>query len=406
MTINSDGLLGDLIDRRGFLALSAIVLAGCSSSSDGAAAPAPQPATAADGTPIRDVIVIGAGPAGMTTAYRLGQAAVDYQVLEAAPVHGGRIRHNLDFTDFPIPLGAEWVHVEAEILDEIVNDDDVEVATELRGYVPSDELAYFDGDQVLYLPNDEIFDVDLKFVGSSWLDFFETYVLPSIRDRIVFDTPVTAIDYSGEVVRVTDAGGALHLANHVVVTVPLKMLQLGSIDFTPPLPADRQEAIDEAVVWSGLKAFIEFDEAFYPATVAFEDSLSGAGQRLYYDAAYGQDSDANILGLFSVGAQAEAYGALSDDDLRDRMLAELDEVFDGAASRSYVRHIVQNWNEQPYARAAYLEDEAPSRISRALARAIDGRLHFAGDAYTRFDDWSSVHTAARSAADAVDEIIG
>ncbi|MEM9653466.1 MAG: FAD-dependent oxidoreductase [Actinomycetota bacterium] len=404
------------IDRRSFLALGAIVLAGCASRTPGTSGAATNEqadtSTGAAGQDaplaedrVRDVIVVGAGPAGMTAAYRLRRMGVDVEVLEAGRSHGGRIKHDLEFTEFPIPLGAEWVHVDGQILDEIVDDEAVDVGTELRGYAPDAEVAIVDGTSVSYLPNTLIFDGDLKFVGSSWLDFFNTYVVPEIADRLVYETQVTAIDYGDEIVRVTDATGTVRQANKVLVTVPLKLLQRRDIDFQPPFTDERIDTIDGATVWSGLKAFFEFEDAFYPATIALEDSDTPDGQRIFYDAAYGQNSDVNVLGLFSVGAQAERYQALSHDELAADVLDELDRAFDGAAGRSYVRHIVQNWNDEPFAGAAYLADGAAGATTRLLAQSIDDRLYFAGDAYTSFDDWSSVHAAARSAADAVAEIM-
>ena len=360
-----------------------------------------------DGSFDGSVIVIGAGPAGMTAAYRLRRAGVDVRVLEAGPTHGGRIRHDLTFADFPISLGGEWVHVDGSVLAEIVDDASVEVSTELVPYTSSDEVAYVSGADVFIEPIvPDLFDIDTKFRGSSWLDFFNTYVVPDIADAIRYDTQVVAIDHSGDRATVTDSTGTTHTADHVIVAVPLRILQRRDITFSPPLEADRVETIDDAVVWSGLKAFFVFDERFYPAAIGFDDSETPAGQRLLYDAAHGQDTDLNVLGLFSVGAQAEAYQAMSDEELVRDVLGELDAASDGAASRSYVRHLVQNWNEEPFAGAAYLEDEAPPRISRRLAEPLGDIVSFAGDAYTSFDDWSSVHTAARSAIEAVDRLLG
>ncbi|MCZ2111245.1 MAG: FAD-dependent oxidoreductase, partial [Dehalococcoidia bacterium] len=102
---------------------------------------------------------------------------------------------------------------------------------------------------------------------------------------------------------------------------------------------------------------------------------------------------------------AEAYQAQSDDEFLEGVLAELDEVFNGAASRFYVRHVVQNWNDEPFAGAAYLEDDAPPRISASVARPVSDRVQFAGDAYTEFADWSSVHAAIRSAVDTVQRML-
>lgn len=397
----SGGRLTDLkppvMGRRRFLHLgvagAAAALVGCRTS-----------ATRATQLPVGGrVVVVGAGPAGMTAAYRLRQSGVDVQVLEAAPTHGGRIKHDLDFADFPISLGGEWVHVEAGILDEIVNDPSVEVQTELVGYDPDDVVGYFDGELSLARMGRTR---DLKFVGSSWLDFFNDYVFPRISDSIVFNTQVTGVDYSGPLVRLTATDGAVYEADRVIITVPLKILQRGDITFSPPLPEERTDVIESANVWSGLKAFIEFSDRFYPAVLEIEGGDDEDGQRLYYDAAYGQETSANILGLFSVGSYAESYQSLLPDRLLSRILDELDEVFDGAASRTYERHLVQNWNAEPFAAAAYLADEAPWSVSSRLAGAVDGRVLFAGDAYTRFDDWSSVHAAARSAADAVEELVG
>lgn len=352
------------------------------------------------------MVVVGAGPAGMAAAHLLRQRGVDVRVLEAAPTHGGRIRHNREFADFPISLGGEWVHVDGAILGEIVNDPDVEIATELVPYTDDDQVAFVAGAVTMAPLRPTVFGIDTKFVGSSWLDFFETYVLPGIADIIEYDTQVVEIDHGGDIAVLVTADGEVHEADRVIVTVPLRILQRRDITFTPALEDDRIEAIDSATVWSGFKAFFEFGESFYPAAIAFPDSETDDGQRLFYDAAYGQDTDQNILGIFSVGAPAERYQAMSDDEFLADVLDELDAAFGGAGSRSYVRHLTQNWNEEPFAGAAYLADDASSAITRRLAEPLGERLFFAGDAYTFFDDWGSVHTAARSAADAVDLLLG
>ncbi len=392
--------------RRRFLAAGtgaiAVLLAGCTD----------EP-SAFDGR----VLVIGAGPAGMTAAHLLRRRGVEVEVLEAGSTHGGRIRHDLAFADFPIPLGAEWLHVDAAVLDDIVGASGIdasggggpgaEATVDLVDYQNDDRAAYVDGASVEFGPLvPDVFDGDKKFRRSSWLDFFDRHVMDGISDVIRYDSRVVAIDHGGDRVTVTDADGGTHEADRVIVTVPLAILARRDIAFDPPLEPDRLRRLDEATVWSGLKAFFEFDEAFYPVAVVLPDSETAAGQRLFYDAAYGQDSAHHILGLFSVGAQAEVYQAMTDDELRADVLAELDDAFAGAASRSYVRHLVWDWNEQPFARGAYLEDDADPGLTRALARPLSAQVFFAGDSYTTFDDWGSVHAAAWSAIETVDRLLG
>lgn len=357
------------------------------------------------------VIIIGAGPAGMSAGHLLAQRGIDFEILEALPDYGGRIKHNKSFTNFPISLGAEWIHVERGILNEVVNDTSTNITTKTQGYdLQNDQSGYYDGSGLSLNPLGADFGDDfndLKFVGSSWLDFFETYVLPSIQNKISYNTPITAIDYSGEQVSLTAQNGQTYSADRVIVTVPVKILQNGFINFTPPLPNDKQDAINNITIWSGFKAFFKFSSKFYPSWLSFPDSDERAGQVYYYDAAYAQDTSDHILGLFSTGDKAENYQSLTGDQQRDYILSELDVVFGNSiATNSYEKHLVQNWNEQPYANGAYITSHENWRRVRTLGESVNNKLYFAGDAYTDGEDWSSVHAAARSAKVAIEEIVG
>ena len=350
------------------------------------------------------VVIVGAGAAGMAAGHLLVQAGVDVVILEAASTYGGRIKHTRDFVDFPIPLGGEWLHASESTLAAIVADDSVAIATRMQGYDPTDAGLYVvDGGPIAGEIGPES---DLKFVGSTWLDFFETYVLPSVASAITYDAQVERIDHNAEAVTVWIADGTRFDADAAIVTVPMKILQDGDITFDPPLPDRHIDALERANIWTGMKVFVEFSEGFYPTYISYEADEGLDGQRLYYDASYGQESDATVLGLFTVGVLSEPYQALDPgDELRDHVLAELDVLFDGAATRTYVQHVAQNWANEPFIRAAYLEDEAPASISRALGNPVGPRVHLAGCSYTRFDDWSSVHTAARSARDTVNRLL-
>lgn len=348
------------------------------------------------------VLIIGAGPAGLTAAYQLTQRGVDVQVLEASNTYGGRVKRTTDFVDFPIPLGAEWLHVGKEVLTEVVNDSSVQVKVQTTPYNPDIDYGLVDGERVSV--EDIGFTIDQKFINSSWFDFFDEYLVPSIRNKIMFNEIVSTIDYASDEVIVTTNNGT-YKAEKVIVTVPVKMLQKGSIQFVPALPDRKQKAIDDVTVWDGCKAFIEFSEKFYPTFVGFNITPESAGQKLYYDAAYGQNSTRNVLGLFAVGTGTIPYVNLSDTELKDHILAELDAMFDGKASESYVKHIFQNWNAEPFAQGAYIYDNENWRNLIRLGESVDNKLFFAGDGYTDGNDWSSVHAAARSAIRAVAELV-
>ena len=56
------------------------------------------------------VIIIGAGAAGLAAAKILQRNNIDYLILEASNRYGGRLKENKTLADFPIDLGAEWIH--------------------------------------------------------------------------------------------------------------------------------------------------------------------------------------------------------------------------------------------------------------------------------------------------------
>ena len=312
------------------------------------------------------------------------------------------MKRTAEFADFSIALGAEWIHVDPGILNEIVNNDSVKIDTKTTRYDPDVDYALHEGEEIsIYEAG---MDEDSKFINATWFDFFEQYIVSSVQSHIVYDAAVSAIDYSDAVIRLTTSSKT-YSAEKVIVTAPVKLLQNGVIRFTPELPKSKQKAIDKVRVWGGCKAFIEFSEKFYPPLVGFDTSPSSAGEKLYYDAAYGQNTSRNILGLFAVGVEAEPYVRLSDDSLIKYILSEIDELSDGQGTPNYVKHIFQNWNAEPYAQGAYVMNDESWRVVAKLGESVNDRLFFAGDAYTEGDDWSSVHTAVRSARRAVEEIL-
>lgn len=58
---------------------------------------------------MRDVVVVGAGVAGLTTASELGAAGMDVVVVEARGRIGGRT-HTIDLGEATVDLGGAWVH--------------------------------------------------------------------------------------------------------------------------------------------------------------------------------------------------------------------------------------------------------------------------------------------------------
>lgn len=349
------------------------------------------------------VLIIGAGAAGITAGYVLSQYGVDFEIIEAAPTYGGRVKEATNFADFPIDLGAEWIHTDGSILATLINDPNVNASIDLINYSP-ESLSIWKNGKLRKRNFFTNFYGELKFKNTTWFNFFETYMLPSIRSRMMFNSPVTSIDYSGNMVEVTNTNGQVFSGDRVILTVPLAILKNNSINFTPALPASKLEALDQVEMPDGIKVFMEFSERFYPEMLYTGGVFQLLeGEKLYYDAAYGKDSNRNIFALFAVGEQAVEYATIdTDENLIQYILNELDEMFEGKPSQTYVKHVTQNWSKEPFIQGSYTHGD--DSVLGTLTTPIDDKFYFAGESYAP-SAYATVHGAARSAFVAVEEIL-
>ena len=68
-----------------------------------------------------DVVIIGAGAAGLAAARQLDEHGIDFVVVEARDRVGGRVfTHRDTATPIPIELGAEFIHGSATEVDQVL----------------------------------------------------------------------------------------------------------------------------------------------------------------------------------------------------------------------------------------------------------------------------------------------
>lgn len=351
------------------------------------------------------VIVVGAGVAGLTAGYLLDQSGVEFEVLEARSEYGGRIRKLEGFADFPLDLGAEWIHrwisARPPIFGDLLKGDDPHFPT-FQEHLKT--VSQWKGEKLRtrnwwrYIPK----PTDLKFVDSTWFDALDRLITPGVSEHLHLDTPVTSIDYSANGVSVLTLQGEKFEADRVLVTTPISMLQRGDIHFNPDLPKRKRQEIMKERMPGGLKVFLRFSQRFYPDLTYVGGFLQGGvlNECGYYNVALGKNSVCNVLGLFTQGAKAERYTAQStEEDLLNYVLSELDSMFDGKASRLYEDHVIHNWTREPYIHGSYSQRKASAK---KLAEPVAGKVFFAGEAMNVDGKTIAVHGASASAYAAVD----
>ena len=66
------------------------------------------------------VIIVGAGAAGLYAGYILKSRGIDFSILEACDIYGGRMGKLNGFADYPIDIGAQWMHGSNSIVADLV----------------------------------------------------------------------------------------------------------------------------------------------------------------------------------------------------------------------------------------------------------------------------------------------
>jgi monoamine oxidase len=198
---------------------------------------------------------------------------------------------------------------------------------------------------------------------------------------IALGQTVTAIATTATGVTITTLNGTSYTADAAIITVPLGVLQAGTLQFDPPLPPDTQAAI--AALTMGLlnKVILTFPRQFWPDTHILGQVEPEAGPVTYGVnlSAYQQDRPA--LTWLSGGQQARQQEALEDEALVAALMTALRSRYPSPLPEP-TGMLRTQWQQDPFARGAYsnLPVGSTARDRATLSRPISPQLHFAGEA--------------------------
>ena len=407
-----------------------------------------------------DVVVVGAGAAGLAAGRRLMEAGREVVVVEAAGQVGGRCI--TDSETFPIPFdrGGSWLHcatanpltpIARELGFTIVEDQHVPRLVSADGRLLSerevaDYMAYNErvyeavqaaGDDGRDLPaSDFLTESPYRHCTESVLSWmqsldasevstldFSRFVkaegewllregLGSVVARhgaevpVALSTPVTEIDLTGAKPRVVTSEGTIE-AQAVIVTVSTGVLGAGDIRFTPELPDGKLQAIADlpcgvlnktALLFDGGLAEAKSDDRFS----YFPGDGEGMGLRVNY-----LGSDVTICftgGSFGIGLEEAGPGASTEFALEG-----LTSAFGSEIRKRVVKTDETRWWTYPLTRGAY-SGARPGRADAryTLAEPVEGGLYFAGEA--TIPEWTATVAGAhlsgiRAAEEALAELM-
>lgn len=334
------------------------------------------------------VIIIGAGASGLAAAKVLEQNNIDYLILEATNRYGGRLKKDTTMADFPIDIGAEWIHSNPRILNVIKGKKGNQIDEELIPY-KLESGAKWDGKKLKPVSKSYMnfiydFMPESKFKNSTWYDFVNDNIAKEVTQNVVYNSAVKSVDYSGEKIIITTAKGQKYEADKVVVTVSIGVLKSNNISFIPDLNSEKKKAIESITFNSGFKVALKFSEKFYPDAI---ECKVKSGEKTFYDIAFKKNAEANILGFLCTGDETENYYSLkSEQRIVSQIIKELDEMFGGKASQTYMNeYLFENWGQYKFTQGTWTQAMLEKKSNLEILRLpLENKVYFAGEIYDTY----------------------
>jgi len=209
-----------------------------------------------------------------------------------------------------------------------------------------------------------------RIVGGSQL--ISLRAAEQLGDRIRLETPVRSIRVEGDGV----VAGDLR-ARRVIVALPPALA--GRIDYTPALPAARDQLTQRMPMGTVIKCMAIYDEPFWR-----EDGLTGAATSLpgpaqvIFDNTPPSGSPGVLMG-FLEGRDGRELGRVPESERREAVVGTFARIFGERAARPS-GYVDQDWSSEPFSRGCYAGVPSPgtwTAYGRALREPI-GRIHWAG----------------------------
>jgi monoamine oxidase len=196
-------------------------------------------------------------------------------------------------------------------------------------------------------------------------------------DRVILDQPVSAISQDDAGVSVLSANGKTCRAKRVIVTVPVP---LGSrIEFTPRLPALRQQLMQRSYMGAAVKIFVRYEKAFWRERGLSGEAACGDGPISVTFDQGSEDGQTACLMAFVGGKYARTWHRLDQNERKKIILERLAKYF-GEEGRKPLSYAEQDWCGEEWSGGAPIALFPTGTLSMhgpALREPV-GRIHWAG----------------------------
>jgi monoamine oxidase len=290
----------------------------------------------------------------------------------------------------PIDLELEETSEEARWIDFILSSD---FEQEYSGSASTlsahwcDHAQEFDGNDVLFAQG---FGAIAEFLA----DGLDIKLRQIVREVQWGESPARVITQDFE-----------YEADHVVVTLPLGVLQAGKVSFTPDLPQGKREAITKLGMGVLNKCYLRFKEPFWPTDVDWLEYVSETPGAWTQWVSFWRVAKQPVLLGFNAAERGREIERLSDKEIVASAMKTLRTIY-GEHIPEPTGFQITRWATDPFAFGSYSFNAVGSTPSMrsTLASPLSEKVFFAGEA-THSEYFATAHGAYLSGLLAAEAIV-
>ena len=253
------------------------------------------------------------------------------------------------------------------------------------------------------------------FLPQGYSQLIEGYAAP-IRTQVITEAAVTKINYRSATSKVTytNNGTPTTLSGkHVIVTVPLGVLQAKSISFEPKLPKNKRKNINNIGMGKMNKIFMFWkqDDVFWPPNIEVFGDVVDRDVHFHFINPGSHNGGKPMLFAFFRGDYAESIENQSnfEDEISARAMIALRNMF-GNSIPNPEKVLISRWNIDPYTRGSYTYNRVGGRRKerKKLGKSIrHGRLFLSGEAihYRYFQTTHGAYLSGKKTATKVTKLL-
>ena len=288
---------------------------------------------------MEDVIIIGAGLSGLSTAFQLKKAGISLKILEAQNRLGGRIETIYGNYQTPMEMGATWFSKEHKHLLQLLKELNISYFEQHTEGVALFETMSFEPPQQYFVPANT--HSAYRVQGGTYSIIEALYQILG-KGSVVLNTEIVEIVDEGKSLKITDSLQNDFLCKKLIIALPPQLL-INTIQFSPALPQAVSQVMQKTQTWmSGSSKFsVEYKKPFWKEN-GFSGSVysqSGLATEIY-DHSNFENKKFAIKGFLNGSANHYSF-----EERKDKVISQLKHYF-GNKAQDFESYNDKVWNDK------------------------------------------------------------